>query len=55
VDFGDGNIYLLLVQQTMDLPYELEGLQCENSTLKNTLRLDGKLIVLVIQSSKLPN
>jgi hypothetical protein len=41
VDFGDGNIYLLLVQQTMDLHYELEGLQGADSNLKGTPWLDS--------------
>ncbi len=49
VDFGDENIYLLLVQQTMDLPYELEGLQGENSTLKDALKLDSIKTVRIIK------
>jgi hypothetical protein len=47
VDFGDGNIYLLLVQHTMDLHYELEGLQGANSTLKGSLGLDSIRIVRI--------
>jgi acyl carrier protein len=33
----------------MDLPYELEGLQGENSTLKDALKLDSIKTVRIIK------